>query len=312
MESFFIAFNAVMPMVLLAVIGYLMKLKGYFSDSNIGALNKACFQVFLPILTFRNISNSDIKSIFDLSLVFFACAIVIITIIVSIFVIPIFTKDKKNQGSLIQAIYRSNYVILGLPIAYYLGGDLGQQIASTLIMVIIPLYNVSAVIILSIYGGSSLNKKVIFISIIKNPLIISSILGIIVSLLGIQFPSFINATIKNFASLGSIMPMLVLGASINLSRVTANKKLLIIGMVSKLIVVPMIFIPISIFLGYTNEKFIGLLIMLTAPPAVSSAVMAKEMGCNFELSTQLVVFSTILSSLTVFFWIFLVSYLKLI
>lgn len=312
MNSFFVAFNAVMPMTFLAVSGYLLKKNGYFSKDTINALNKICFDVFLPVLTFNNISKSDIHTVFDIKLILYAVFCIVTTIFICILSIPFIEKDKGKQGSLIQGIYRSNFVILGLPLAAHLGGDVAQEITSMLLMIIIPMYNFFAVIILSVYGGNSVDKKKLVVNILKNNMIIGSIIGIIVSLLGIRFSSPIQKTIDNFSVLGGILPMVVLGASLDLSRVTTNKPKLIAGVVSKLIIVPLVFLSLATFIGYRNEKIISLIAMLTSPTAVSSAVMAGQMGCNYELSTQLVVFSTVFSCITVFFWIFTFDFLQII
>ena len=143
-------------------------------------------------------------------------------------------------------------------------------------------------------------------------MIIASLSGILISVTGINFPIFIDKAVIDLSKLGGVLPMFLLGADLDFSSVSSNTKDLIVTLSAKLLIVPLIFLSLAILLGFSPEKIVALIAMYCAPIAVSSAIMAQQMGCDSELSTQLVVFSTVISCFTIFMWVFSLSLLKLI
>ena len=311
MDSFNISFNAITPITLIVILGYLLKKYKFLDKPTIKNMNSLCFKFFLPILTFSNIIHTNVKEIIDTNLLIYIVLSIIIIIIISIIIVPFFEKDRKKQGSMIQGIYRSNFVILGIPLTSHIAGEKASAIAAILIMAVIPMYNFMAVIILSIYGGKSkINIKEIAVQVIKNPLIIASLAGILISVIELKLPIYIDKAVVDLSKLGGVLPMFLLGADLDFSSISSNMKDLIITISGKLFFVPLIFLTLAIKLGFSSEKIVALIAVYCAPIAVSSAIMAQQMGCDSELSTQLVVFSTVASCLTIFLWVFTLSLLK--
>ena len=311
MDSFNISFNAIAPITLIVIMGYLLKKYKFLDKPTIRNMNSLCFKFFLPILTFSNIIHTNVKEIIDTNLLIYIVLSIIIIIIISIIIVPFFEKDRKKQGSMIQGIYRSNFVILGIPLTSHIAGEKASAIAAILIMAVIPMYNFMAVIILSIYGGKSkINIKEIAVQVIKNPLIIASLAGILISVIELKLPIYIDKAVVDLSKLGGVLPMFLLGADLDFSSISSNIKDLLVTISGKLFFVPLIFLTLAIKLGFSPEKIVALIAVYCAPIAVSSAIMAQQMGCDSELSTQLVVFSTVASCLTIFLWVFTLSLLK--
>ena len=311
MDSFNISFNAIAPITLIVIMGYLLKKYKFLDKPTIRNMNSLCFKFFLPILTFSNIIHTNVKEIIDTNLLIYIVLSIIIIIIISIIIVPFFEKDRKKQGSMIQGIYRSNFVILGIPLTSHIAGEKASAIAAILIMAVIPMYNFMAVIILSIYGGKSkINIKEIAVQVIKNPLIIASLAGILISVIELKLPIYIDKAVVDLSKSGGVLPMFLLGADLDFSSISSNIKDLLVTISGKLFFVPLIFLTLAIKLGFSSEKIVALIAVYCAPIAVSSAIMAQQMGCDSELSTQLVVFSTVASCLTIFLWVFTLSLLK--
>lgn len=311
MDSFNISFNAIAPITLIVIMGYLLKKYKFLDKHTIKNMNSLCFKFFLPILTFSNIIHTNVKEIIDANLLIYVVLSIIIIIIISIIIVPFLEKDRKKQGSMIQGIYRSNFVILGIPLTSHIAGEKASATAAILIMAVIPMYNFFAVIILSIYGGKNkINIKEIAVQVIKNPLIIASLTGILISIIDITLPVYIEKAVVDLSKLGGVLPMFLLGADLDFSSVSSNIKDLVVTISGKLFFVPLIFLNLAINLGFSSEKIVALIAVYCAPIAVSSAIMAQQMGCDSELSTQLVVFSTVASCLTIFLWVFTLSLLK--
>ena len=312
MGSFLVAFNAVMPVVLLVGFGYFLRQQGYLSKTTIAQLNKLCFDLLLPIVTFNNIRRINLNEIFDLRFVLYAAGTILAAIFLLVIIVPFFEKDRKKQGVIIQGTFRSNFVMLGIPLSSYIAGENSSVLASMLIMVIIPVFNAAAVVLLSIYGGYIVNKKRLIIDVLKNHMIIASVLGIIVSLLHFPVPLFLDKSLTDIGKVGSVFPIIVLGAMLDFSKVSANFKNLLITVAGKLIGMPLIFITPAVYLGFRANEIVALIALYGSPTAVISAVMAEQLGCDHELAAQVVIFSTVLSCITIFAIVFVLSFLKVI
>ena len=312
MGSFVVAFNAVMPVVLLVAFGYFLKQQRYFNKTTIAQLNKLCFDLLLPIVTFDNIRRTNLNEVFDLRFVLYAAGSIFIAIFLLVILVPLFETDRKKQGVIIQGTFRSNFVMLGIPLSSYIAGENSVVLASMLIMVIIPVFNAAAVILLSIYGGCTVNKKRLITDVLKNHMIIASALGIIVSLLHPPIPHFLDKSLTDIGKVGSVFPIIVLGAMLDFSKVSANFKNLMITIAGKLIGMPLIFITSAVYLGFSSNEIVALVALYGSPTAVISAVMAEQLGCDHELAAQVVVFSTVISCITIFGIVFVLSFLKII
>ena len=312
MGSFVVAFNAVMPVVLLVAFGYFLKQQRYFNKTTIAQLNKLCFDLLLPIVTFDNIRRTNLNEVFDLRFVLYAAGSIFIAIFLLVILVPLFETDRKKQGVIIQGAFRSNFVMLGIPLSSYIAGENSVVLASMLIMVIIPVFNAAAVILLSIYGGCTVNKKRLITDVLKNHMIIASALGIIVSLLHSPIPHFLDKSLTDIGKVGSVFPIIVLGAMLDFSKLSANFKNLLITVMGKLIGMPLIFITSAVYLGFSSNEIVALVALYGSPTAVISAVMAEQLGCDHELAAQVVVFSTVISCITIFGIVFVLSFLKII
>ena len=312
MGSFVVAFNAVMPVVLLVAFGYFLKQQRYFNKTTIAQLNKLCFDLLLPIVTFDNIRRTNLNEVFDLRFVLYAAGSIFIAIFLLVILVPLFETDRKKQGVIIQGTFRSNFVMLGIPLSSYIAGENSVVLASMLIMVIIPVFNAAAVILLSIYGGCTVNKKRLITDVLKNHMIIASALGIIVSLLHSPIPHFLDKSLTDIGKVGSVFPIIVLGAMLDFPKLSANFKNLLITVMGKLIGMPLIFITSAVYLGFSSNEIVALVALYGSPTAVISAVMAEQLGCDHELAAQVVVFSTVISCITIFGIVFVLSFLKII
>ena len=121
-------------------------------------------------------------------------------------------KQENQQGVVIQGIFRSNYVIFGVAVVQNMYGVKSTTTAAILSAILVPMYNFLAVVALSIFGEKrETDWKKIILDIVKNPLIISSVLGIIFSLLGIRLPTAVDTTVQDLAKLSTPIAFMILG-----------------------------------------------------------------------------------------------------
>ncbi|MDO5517979.1 MAG: AEC family transporter [Clostridium sp.] len=309
MENLILSFNVVTPLFINIAFGYFIKRIRLIDSNTLKVMNNVTFKTFLPLLLFYNVYKTKLDGTIDARLMIFAPSAIFLACVLGTMVILVLEKENKRRGVLIQSIFRSNFVLFGLPVVISLFGDESAGVTSMLIAVIVPMFNFLAVIILEIFRGGKIDIRKIVQGIITNPLILSSMLGLILLFLNVRLPYFIEKSINDISKIATPLALIILGGSFEFSQVSGNIKQILIGVIGKLIVVPIIFVPIAIKLGFRHIELATLMIMLTAPTAVSSFTMAEQMDGDGELAGQLVVFSSAVSVFTIFIWVFIIKQL---
>lgn len=306
MQHFLLSFYVVFPIFLLMALGFLLRKLKWMEERTVRQVNQVIFRAFLPTMIFKNVYESDLRTVFDPKLVLFAVLTSLGCILVLFCLVPLFEKDNAKRGVLIQGMFRANFVIFGLPVAQALCGNGAVGIASVLVAMVIPVFNFCAVITLEVFQNRTPSIRKIVKGILTNPLIIASVLGLGVNFLGIRFPAVLETAVGSVASITTPLALVMLGASIHLETVRRNKWHLWIGVSVKLVVIPAICLGLAVFaFGFRGQELAILLALFASPAAVSSFTMAQQMGGDDELAGQLVMFGTTASVLTMFLWVLL-------
>ena len=277
MENFIVSLNVILPLFLTMLLGYILKHLKLFNESSEKSLNTLCFRVFLPILLFNNIYKTELKEEFNPKLLGFAVSSVTVLFMSLLLIIPLIEKDNRRRGVMIQGIFRSNFIIFGLPVVVSLFGENYAGVPSLLGAVVVPLFNALSVVALEIYRGGKVSIKKIAKGVATNPLIISSLMGLLMVLLSIKLPFALEKTIGDLSRLATPLSLMVLGASFKFSTVQGHLKQLIITLLGKLIISPLIFVPLGILLGFREIELVSLIVLFSSPTAVSSYTMAQQM-----------------------------------
>ena len=312
MENLIIAFNAVLPVMLCIMLGYLLARIGMIKEDLRKGLNALCFKVFLPFYLFNSVYGTDVSASFNPGLMIFCCAGMIAWFALLMFIIPRLEKENPRRGVLIQAMFRSNFALFGLPMAETLCGAENMGPTNLLIGVCVPLVNVLAVITLETFRGGKPSAKKMLLGIAKNPLIIASLLGLAFNLLNVPIYTDLKKTIVDLGKVATPLSMVALGASFSFASAKIYRKQLALGVAGKLVVSPLIMVTLGALFGFRAETLVPILIYFGAPTAVSSFPMAQQMDGDGELAASLVVFTSALSILTIFLWVFVLKTLVLI
>ena len=190
MESLKLSFEAVMPIFLLMLLGYFLKWKKVADKACFDAMNRLVFKVFLPVLLFYNIYQTELEQAFDWKLIAFAAAGILGIFLIGSLLVPLLTRDNARRGVMLQGLFRSNYAILGLPLVNYICGS--TAVASAMVAVVIPMFNVLAVVSLERYRGGNVNFRKLFRGVVTNPLIIGCATGALFLALDLQMPAFLE------------------------------------------------------------------------------------------------------------------------
>jgi predicted permease len=311
MQNFIFSLEVVLPLLIMMSLGWLLKYFNVCDENFFKTANKLTFKVFLPLMLFNNIYSNDIQSSFNLRLIIFVVASILITAILLLLIIPKIEKQNRNRGVLIQALFRSNYILFGVPVCMNLFGQAQSGITSMIAVFVIPLYNLLAVIVLAIYANKENNEalkiKNTLIDIVRNPLIISCVVGIVMSSTGIKLPNVIEKTIIDISKIATPFALIILGGDFEIKDALKNIKYIFWVSMFKLIIIPAIILSVAIFIGFRHYELGVLLAIFASPIAISSYVMAQNAGANDELAGQFVATTTILSSFTIFCFIFILK-----
>ena len=311
MDNLILSFNIVLPLFLCMAVGYLLRQIHMLEPGILSKLNALCFKVFLPIYLFNNLYSTDLGTAFNLKLILFAVFGNILFFLLLFFLIPKFEPENKNRGVMIQGIFRSNFALFGLPLAISLVGDKSGP-TSLLVGVLVPVYNVLAVVTLETFRGGKPNIRKIIRGILTNPLIIASAIGILVNISGLVLPAPVKKASTDLGSVATPLSLVALGGSFVFSRVSSYRMQLVISVAGRLVISPIIFVTLGILFGFRNETLVPILIFAGAPTAVSSFPMAEQMGGNGELAGQIVVIASALAVFSMFLWIFLLKSMGMI
>ena len=323
MNNLAFCLNATIPVFLLMVLGYVFLKIGIISESFAKSMNSFVFRVALPILVFQDLANNDFREFWDGKYVLF-CFLVSLISILGVAFLSLCLKDKAIRGEFIQGSYRSSAALLGIGFIQNIYGN--ALMAPLMIIGAVPLYNAAAVVVLTLFRKQEMmteetmennytRKALIrnaFIGIIKNPIIIGIILGVIWSVLRIPQPVIMSKTLKYLANVATPMGLMALGASFDIKKAKSALSPAILASVMKLIVFVAIFLPIAIKMGFTHDKLVAILIMLGSPTTVSSFVMAKNMGHDGDLSANIVMITTLACAFTLTLWLFVLRYMGLV
>lgn len=305
MENLMISANAVLPMCLVMALGYGTRRLGWLRREEISTINKIAFRIFLPCLLYYNIYCSDLSGSFDPLLMAFAVGGVLLTFGLALGYTLLTEKLPERRGVLIQGMFRSNYVIMGIPVATALLGADQLGTVSILIAVIVPLFNMLAVVVLEVFRGQKPKPLHILGQIAKNPLVIGSVLGILPLVAGIRLPHILEQTIQSVSAIASPLQLFLLGAFFQFSGLKTYRRELVTVSIAKLIVSPGLFLGLGALLGFRGVAFVSLIGIFASPTAVNSFTMAQQMGGDAELAGDIVVTTSAASILTMFLWIFL-------
>ena len=308
MSNLIYSINATLPIFLLIILGKVLKTTKIINDEFTKTADRYVFRIALPALLFSDLTENNVGSAFDGKYVLFCFSVTIFSIAVLWGLTEKFMKNEEQKGAFIQGSYRSSAAILGLAFINNMYDSVGM--APLMIIGCVPLYNIFAVIILTLKvdnGGKKPNMKETFINVMKNPILLSILIALPFALLNLHFPSFVNKAIGSVANTATPLALISIGASFEGKKALKKMKPTLLASFIKLILLVGLFLPLAVFFGYRNQELMALLVMLGSPTTVSSYIMAKNTGNDGILTSSIIVLTTLLSSLTLTLWIFVLK-----
>lgn len=314
MENLLFSLNVTLPIFVIILLGAFLKRIGMLSEGFTASADKFVFKVALPVQLFRDIAAMDLRGDFDIRFVLFCIAATTFMFGLTFIVGRIFLKDRAMAGAFGQAAARSSAAILGIAFAENIYGDAGMM--PMMIVAAVPFFNIYSVIILTLSSTDgkinlALIKKTLW-GIITNPIIIGIPIGALWSLLGLPMPTLLSKSVNYVASTATPLALLVLGATFKGKEALKKIGPTIAATAMKLLLIPAAVIGAAVYFGFTGSELVAIMIMCASPTAVACYIMAKNMGGDEILTASVVMSATLLSSVTLTMWVFLLRTLALI
>ena len=333
----FTAVNAVLPIILLILLGYFLKRSGFLTKDFLKTGNKLVFNVCLPCMLVVNVYDIESFASIKWDIVVYCTLMLLVIFSLGLVTTVVTTRVPERRGVILQCTFRSNFAIIGLSLAGALGGSDAMAVAAIVSAFTVPAFNILAVIALSMFledsGAGKSGVKNVLVNIAKNPLIISvalgllclviravqeSVFGSVVFRLDTQTP-FLYKALDNLKAIASPFALLVLGGQFEFSAVRGLLKEIVVSTVWRIVLAPLIGIGGAILVSrYTGllecgvNEYPALIAMFGSPVAVSSAIMAGSMKNDEQLATQLVVWTSLCSIVTIFVTVCLLMWLGLL
>lgn len=307
MENLLLAASVVVPLFIYMAIGRLIRQFHLFSQENFKSLNVVIFRVFIPLSLFFDVYEADFGEAVRPDVFLYTSVLVILVFLISWI---IFTKHVPNQAdasTMIQGVYRSNYVLFGTTIAAPLCPQSGVALVAALAALIVPLFNILAVILFEIKRGGKIKPSQLICNIFKNPLVDAGILGCAFSILQIPVPELIASPLIKAGNIASPLALITLGGMLSFGSILKHLKYLITVITAKLILVPFFALAFFILLGYRGDVLVAILAVFASPTAVASTPMAQTMGGNGTLAGEIVALTSACSILTIFLFVMVLS-----
>ncbi len=308
MEVIRISAAAVFPLLGFMMLGYFFRRRGYLDEGSTKQLNLICFRFFLALTCAETIYKSDLRQIAEPLPVIIVSVGIVATFLISWFIVTRFEKDRTRIPVMIQGIYKTNYTLVGLSVAKSICGENNVGMVSLITVLLVPLNNIISVYIFERYTGKSTGTPLI-VRIIKNPLVLGSLIGILLNVSGIVIPQWImTGFVAKLSALTTPMSMIALGAAFNFSTMGRYRVKITWAVLGKLVFVPMLVLPVSVILGLRGPSLVAVAIYAVAPNAVNSFNTAVALGGDADLANGIVVVSALFSILTMFLWFCLIGF----
>ena len=307
MENLLLSFNVVAPLMIYMLIGVVLRKTGVVDERIMRGANNIVYYVTLPLMCYRAIAAADIETMFDTPFLLYMAIGIVAVFALSFWLVPIFCKENKRRGVLILGVFRSNDAIFGLAVAAALLGENNLGMMSIAISLSVPLFSILAVIAMERFRSERVRFGTVLLRVITNPIMIACYLGFLINLLNIEFPAVIQKPIDSLAAATTPIAFILLGGTISFAAVRKNRAAITAISLLRLLIVPLLAVCSLLLLGFRGEYIVVALIIFGAPVAMLTYTMAVGMQADDELAGTLVAVTSVLSIVTMFFFIFLLK-----
>lgn len=310
--NFWFSFNAVMPIFLCCVVGYLLRQLHMVSEAFVADSTKVVFYVTIPCGILRSMLSCDLKETFNPNLILYTVGAILLTAVVLVLAVPRIIHDRRKAATVAVDMFRGNFAILGIPLATSLMGVEGTAPTMTLIPFGMILYNVLTVLILVMFsgeehpeGGVGKAVKDALVKAAKNPLTIASFLSLLIGVLALDLPTVLDNTIDKLADMTTGLALIMLGAQFDFKGCWERMRYSVPTILVRLLAIPLVVVGGAAALGFRNAELVAVYVFFAAPSAVNCFILARRLGGDGEIAADAVLTTSCAAVATLTLGVFL-------
>lgn len=305
MDNFLLCFHAIMPLLLLMMLGYFLKQIRFIPKAGFDVLDKLCFKIFIPVLLFHNVYTADFSTEFDLKASLFAVAGVIGVFLLVFFLTPkLMKRSNRENATVVHGICHGNMAVLGIPLITNLFGQSGVAVYSIILACVSPVVNSLMVFEHIYFQGDKIKPDRLILNVLKSPFVIGTLSGIACKLLGIQFPAFLQTAVTNVKSIASPLSLIALGGSFSFGSIKSMVAPVVNSVLTKCVWIPAVVLGIAVALGFRGLLLASMMVIFCCPSAGATYSFCSGYCGNPRMASQIVVYSTAFSIFSMFLWLF--------
>lgn len=297
MDYLIFSINMVAPIFLIILLGFILKRKNIITEGFVASASSIVYYFALPARLFYDVSRSDFYSLINTRFILFTIGITIASFAIIWFLAAILIRDKSKITAFVHGSYRGNYVYVGLPITQII---LNKTIIPSTILIIafvLPLYNILAAILFAYYNGHKGDIKGLLFRIIKDPMVLAVLAALPFSLLKIELPFALDKSIDYMGSIATPIALLLIGGGIRVNTIFKNVKFITSAALFKVILQPLLFVPLAIFLGFSSEEIVTIYVLMATPTAMNAYILTKKLGGDDLLAGGIILATVALSAI---------------
>ena len=312
MNSFLVAARVVVPMAMMMAVGVLMRLAGVTDRPTMKRVDQIVTKVAMPLMMFQNIYTTDFAQFRGAGYFLYGAAGLVLLFLLGITVLPKLMREPPRAAAMGQALLRPNYILFGNAVAESIYGAGNVGIVMLMGAFTVPFFNALSVILLEFGRHSSASPGRLLKSICKNQIVLAAVIALGMKFMGLELPAMAEEVTFDLAGLATPLSFLSLGVSLDPGAVGRNRRPLVLGILTRLVLIPAVFVTGAIALGFRGQELCAIFLLFAAPTAVSSYPMAVSMDADPEIAGQMVIFTTVCCLPTFFLWIMSMSSFGLI
>lgn len=312
MEMILLALNVVFPLFFIMAVGYLTRRTGIVDNQGVGVVNRLLYWVFLPVLLFMSVYTTDLGEVFNVPVIVYSVVGTFVIFVISFFLLPKIGTKRDQCGVIVQALVRGNEVYYGFPVVIALIGADYLGVMSVVVAFAAIEYNILSIIALEYFKGEKVNVGALVRNVVTNPMILATVLGVFMVTISLPLPAVVLKGMDSLSQVATPFALFLLGASFTFASSKGYMKQVMWVTLFRLIFIPAVVVATTLWMGFDSYEIVILFVTFGVPTAVASYSMARELKADYELASQIVFYTSIVSILTMFIWTIVLQILGIV
>ncbi|PCH92468.1 MAG: hypothetical protein COB84_10595 [Rhodobacteraceae bacterium] len=300
---------SILPVALTMIVGYLICATKLVPKSQWAGIEALSFRLLIPVVLIVTITRSELSldkfGLFALALILALC-LAGVGLLLLRWALPQARLPDPKFTTLFQTTTRWN-AFIALAVAELFIGTQGITLIAVAMAVLIPFINLVNISILSLYGTSQATLRTVLLTVLKNPLVQGSLIGLALNFAKVPIPAALLQAMELIGRSAFGIGLLVVGAGINIARLTKKSPAIWFGTIMRLLILPMIFLAIATSFNLTPLQTLSGIFVLSVPAASNGYIVAKQMGGDADLYADILTWQTVLCLMTLPLWAVMLS-----